>query len=186
MSAIRVLLVDDEAEFAAGLSKVLRRRGFEVEVAGGGEAALSLARARPFHVALLDVKMPGLDGIQLLREFGSVAPSTRVILMTGHISVDEEEMFLTPSRPLTRSSMARTMPFSTSSGLAPGYRTDTETVSASNSGKTSCLMRVSMIRPPIRHTHMIRFAATELPAIQAMAPRLGRSVMDCFLRLRPR
>ena len=91
MSAIRVLLVDDEVEFTTGLGKILRRRGFDVEVAGGAEAALALLKAGRFDVALLDVKMPGMDGIQLLGEFRRIAPDLRVILMTGHLSVDDEE-----------------------------------------------------------------------------------------------
>ena len=91
MKAIRVLLVDDEVEFTAGVGKILRRRGFEVEEAGSGEEALALAEEGRFDVALLDVKMPGMDGIQLLGELHRLAPDVRVILMTGHLSVDEEE-----------------------------------------------------------------------------------------------
>ena len=90
MSAIRVLLVDDEVEFTTGLSKVLRRRGFEVEVAADAAAGLALATRGCFDVALLDVKMPGMDGIQLLTEMKRVAPSIQVILMTGHLSVADE------------------------------------------------------------------------------------------------
>ncbi len=91
MSAIRVLLVDDEVEFATGLSKLLRRRGFEVEVASNAATGLALATRDRFDVALLDVKMPGMDGIQLLTEIKRVAPSIQVILMTGHLSVADEK-----------------------------------------------------------------------------------------------
>jgi two-component system, OmpR family, response regulator len=91
MSPIRVLLVDDEEEFTAGLSKVLRRRGFEVAVAGDADSALRLIRIERFDVVLQDVKMPGKDGIQLLGEFQVVSPTTPVILMSGHMSVTEEE-----------------------------------------------------------------------------------------------
>ncbi len=90
MKTIRLLLVDDEAEFTSGLGKVMRRRGMEVEVAGDGETALKLASSSPFQVVLLDIKMPGLDGIQVLKELKQITPSTEVILMTGHLSANEE------------------------------------------------------------------------------------------------
>ena len=91
MNPIKVLLVDDEEEFTAGLSKVLRRRGFEVEVAGDAATALSLTSGRTFDVALLDVKMPGMDGIQLMGELHRRSPSLPIILMTGHLSVGDEQ-----------------------------------------------------------------------------------------------
>ncbi len=91
MESIRVLIVDDEQEFATGLAKVLTRRGFHVQVALGGEQAMDLIDSGSFHVALLDVKMPGQDGLCLLKRFRQMAPGMQVILMTGHISPDEEQ-----------------------------------------------------------------------------------------------
>jgi DNA-binding NtrC family response regulator len=82
--------VDDEAEFTAGLGKVLRRRGLEVAEAHDGPAALAAAAEGCFDVALLDVKMPGMDGIQLMGELRRRSPATQVILMTGHLSVGGE------------------------------------------------------------------------------------------------
>jgi DNA-binding response OmpR family regulator len=90
MSVVRVLLVDDELEFTTTLSKVLKRRGFDVSLANGGEAALEKVREAAFDVVLLDVKMPGQDGIAVLAAMRRIAPGTRVILMTGHLSVQEE------------------------------------------------------------------------------------------------
>jgi len=89
-----VLLVDDEAEFTATLAKVLRRRGFEVIVAGTGEAALAALRKRQFTVVLLDVRMPGIDGLQVLDEIARTLPATRVALLTGHLTPGEEEQSL--------------------------------------------------------------------------------------------
>ncbi len=91
MSEIRLLLVDDEEEFTTGLSKVLARRGFDVHVAAEADSALCMIKSERFHVVLLDVKMPGKDGIQLLGEFKQAAPETPVILMSGHLSVSEED-----------------------------------------------------------------------------------------------
>jgi DNA-binding response OmpR family regulator len=90
MTAIKVLLVDDEHEFTSILSKILRRRGFEVEVAVDGVSALAALSRQWFDVVLLDIKMPGPDGIQILGEIKSRTPSPEVILLTGHVSVAEE------------------------------------------------------------------------------------------------
>lgn len=90
MEPVSVLIVDDEMEFASGLAKVLGRRGFQVDVALSGQEALELMAAKSFQVALLDVKMPGQDGLALLRLFQEMAPGMPVILMTGHISPEEE------------------------------------------------------------------------------------------------
>jgi two-component system OmpR family response regulator len=90
MTTIKVLLVDDEREFTRILSKVLGRRGLEVEVADDGGSALAALSRQWFDVVLLDVKMPGQDGIQILGEIKSRMPSPEVILLTGHVSVAEE------------------------------------------------------------------------------------------------
>ncbi len=90
MTAIKVLLADDEREFTGILSKVLRRRGFEVETANEGGSALAALSREWFDVVLLDVKMPGRDGIQILGEIKSRVSSPEVILLTGHVSATEE------------------------------------------------------------------------------------------------
>lgn len=83
--------MDDEVEFTAGLSKVLRRRGFEVETASDGLTAVSRIVHEAFNVIILDVKMPGMDGIQVLAEIKRLGIDSRVILLTGHLSISEEE-----------------------------------------------------------------------------------------------
>jgi DNA-binding response OmpR family regulator len=91
MKPISVLVVDDEAEFIDSLAKLLRRRGFEVEVAADGGGAVRLVRGKPFDVAILDVKMPGLDGFQTLSEIKRISPRTQVVLLTGHLSEADEQ-----------------------------------------------------------------------------------------------
>ena len=91
MKGKKVLLVDDEVDFTAGLSKVLRRRGFEVETASDGMTAVVHIAKEPFDVVVLDVKMPGMDGIQVLAEIKRLAIDTQVILLTGHLSLSDEE-----------------------------------------------------------------------------------------------
>ncbi len=87
----RILLVDDEVDFTGNLSIVLGRRGFEVESVADGLSALSLIAARNYNVVVLDLKMPGMSGTQVLSEIKRFAPSTPVILLTGHYSTTAEE-----------------------------------------------------------------------------------------------
>lgn len=91
MSGIKVLLVDDEVGFTASLNKVLSSRGFDVKEAKDGLMALSMIGGEHFDVVVLDIKMPGMDGIQLFREISRLKIETRVIVLTGHYSLAEEE-----------------------------------------------------------------------------------------------
>lgn len=86
---IKVLLVDDESEFRQALARRLERRGFAVGLAGGGSEALESLAAEPAAVVVTDVKMPGVDGLELLRRIKAGHPETEVILLTGQASVDD-------------------------------------------------------------------------------------------------
>ena len=88
MRVVRLLLVDDEARFVETLSKRLTARGFEVEGALGGPQALELLDARPFDVVLLDVWMPGMDGLEVLKAIRRLHPSVKVILVSGNASIN--------------------------------------------------------------------------------------------------
>jgi DNA-binding NtrC family response regulator len=87
----KILLVDDEVDFTASMAKVLRRRGFEVESVADGLSAMRRIVEKPYNVIVLDVKMPGMDGIQVLAEIRKLAIKARVILLTGHLSITDEE-----------------------------------------------------------------------------------------------
>ncbi len=84
---IRVLLVDDEEELLSSLSPVLRRRGFMVEIAQSGDEALQLAGERNFDVIVLDIRMPGMDGIETLKRLREIKQNFEAIILTGHPSV---------------------------------------------------------------------------------------------------
>lgn len=88
METIRTLLVDDENEFLEPLVKRLRRRKIDVRTAASGEAALEMLAAEPVDVVVLDVRMPGMDGIQTLREIKARDPQVEVIMLTGHASIE--------------------------------------------------------------------------------------------------
>ena len=94
MSGTKVLLVDDEVSFASSMQKLLSRRGFDVKAAFDGLTALRLIAEEQFDVVVLDIKMPGMDGIQVLREIIRFSADIRVILLTGHYFSNEEEATL--------------------------------------------------------------------------------------------
>ena len=86
---IRVLVVDDEEEFVNSLAQRLELRNFETLTAFEGNTALALLRERDLDVIILDVKMPGLDGIEVLREAKRFKPLVEVIMLTGYATVPE-------------------------------------------------------------------------------------------------
>lgn len=88
MNRINVLVVDDEEAFAANLSKLLSRRGYNTVTVDNGSAAIQMIGENPFDVVVLDLRMPGLGGIETLREMKKKRPETQVIILTGHGTVD--------------------------------------------------------------------------------------------------
>lgn len=88
MEKFRVLIVDDEVDFVETIVKRLIDRGLEVAGVHSGLEALDLLDKRDFDVVILDVKMPGMDGIETLRAMKKKSPLTEVIMLTGHGSVE--------------------------------------------------------------------------------------------------
>lgn len=88
MDKFRVLVVDDEEDFLETIVKRLKTRKIEVTGVDSGVKALSIIDDRDFDVVILDVKMPGLDGIDTLREMKKKKPLLEVIMLTGHASVE--------------------------------------------------------------------------------------------------
>jgi DNA-binding response OmpR family regulator len=83
MASWKVLVVDDEKEFAATLAERLTLRGITTVTANDGEQALRcMAQERP-HIVILDMKMPGMSGLEVLRLIKQKCPSIPVILLTG-------------------------------------------------------------------------------------------------------
>jgi len=85
---IRVLIVDDEEMFVDSLAERLRIRDFDVATSSSGEEALEKVRAYNFDVVVLDVSMPGLSGIDTLREIKRIKPLTEVVMLTGKATVE--------------------------------------------------------------------------------------------------
>jgi two-component system, NtrC family, response regulator HydG len=80
----RVLVVDDEPDTCSNLSDILSDRGYRVDCAGDGLSALELVRKDHYDVALLDLRMPGMDGLTLYREIKKLRPETVAILVTAY------------------------------------------------------------------------------------------------------
>lgn len=85
---IKVLLVDDEKEFIEALAERLAVRDFYVKTAFNGDEALAKIKEDDFDVVVLDVLMPGKNGIETLREIKSIKPLVNVIMLTGHATVE--------------------------------------------------------------------------------------------------
>ena len=88
MAREKILVVDDELFVRELLSEFLGKQGFEVFLAESGEKALEVAKSIPVQIALIDLKMPGLDGIQTLKELKKIIPEILPIIMTGYPTIE--------------------------------------------------------------------------------------------------
>lgn len=88
MTEMRMMLVDDEERFLNTTKKLLLRKGYDVETATSGEKALEKLATQTIHVVILDVKMPGMDGIETLKAIKKRFPLVEVIMLTGHATVE--------------------------------------------------------------------------------------------------
>lgn len=88
MTLFNVLIVDDEEEFREMTIKRLNKRDLQCEGAENGEQALECIKKGDFDVVLLDVKMPGMGGVETLREIKRIKPLIEVVMLTGHASVE--------------------------------------------------------------------------------------------------
>jgi two-component system, OmpR family, response regulator CpxR len=84
----KVLLVDDEEQFVDVLAQRLQARGFQVSTAFSGDEAISWIEDHDMDVIVLDVLMPGRNGIETLQEIKRTRPITEVIMLTGHGTVE--------------------------------------------------------------------------------------------------
>ena len=87
----RILVVDDDRDNLANLADLLGDLGHEVDIASDPRAALELARDRPYQIALLDLRMPGMDGITLYRELKSIQPAIVALLVTAYAGTAAEQ-----------------------------------------------------------------------------------------------
>jgi DNA-binding NtrC family response regulator len=88
MKGSKILLVDDEVVFTKNMSKLLVNRGYHVTAVNRGDAAIRAMEEDDFDVVVLDLKMPGMDGITTLKEIKKLGLFTETLILTGHGSID--------------------------------------------------------------------------------------------------
>ncbi|GFP32870.1 two-component system, NtrC family, nitrogen regulation response regulator NtrX, partial [Candidatus Hakubella thermalkaliphila] len=83
-----ILVVDDEPAVREGCRRVLCRKGYRVETAAGGKEGLAKARQDHFDLILIDIKMPDMDGVELLQAVRNLSPDTVCIIITGYATLE--------------------------------------------------------------------------------------------------
>jgi len=89
--AVRLLIVDDEIGFADVLRKRMARRGVDATPVASGEEAVRILRGSEFDVAIVDLKLQGMDGLEILKVFKLMAPDMPVLMLTGHGSEEARD-----------------------------------------------------------------------------------------------
>ena len=87
LEATTVLVVDDDEVFRERLARALRERGYDVRTAEGHVPALATARKDPPEMAIIDLRMPGPSGLEVLRDLLDIEPATRCVMLTGYGSI---------------------------------------------------------------------------------------------------
>ena len=85
---INLLIVDDEEQFLHSISRSLEMRDFNVTAVNRGDKALEVARTQPIDIALVDLKMPGMDGKETLEALKKQHPWMEIVILTGHGTID--------------------------------------------------------------------------------------------------
>ena len=89
MKKIKILLIDDEIEFTSTLAERLELRGFDVKTTDNGGSGIELIRNELFDIAIIDLMMPGISGLETLKQVKTFNTKLPVILLTGHGSTKE-------------------------------------------------------------------------------------------------
>lgn len=89
MADEKVLLVDDEMDFVEALSARLETRGLMVQIASSGQEAIDKVKEGSFDAVVLDLAMPGMDGIETLKALRDLDPDLQIILLTGHATLQK-------------------------------------------------------------------------------------------------
>jgi DNA-binding NtrC family response regulator len=84
----KILIVDDDAELRANLSEILKGKGYFIEEAASGKEAVAKTTNEKFNIALLDLMMPGMNGIEALSEIRKTSPKTKVIMITAFATIE--------------------------------------------------------------------------------------------------
>ena len=88
MDGLKVLMVDDEVVFCENMAKLLNTRGYQAKAVNEGEEAIRVLQKDLYDVVVLDLKMPGMNGIDILKKLKELNVPSQVIMLTGHGCVD--------------------------------------------------------------------------------------------------
>jgi DNA-binding response OmpR family regulator len=94
LTSARILIVDDEPDTCANLSDILTDVGYQIDTAHDGLSALELVKKNPYDIALLDLRMPGMDGLELYRRIRQISSETVAIVVTAYASSDTAQSVL--------------------------------------------------------------------------------------------
>ena len=86
-----ILVVDDEAVIREGMRRILENDGYRVELSASGGVAIEKIKEGGFAVVITDLKMPGMDGIEVLKTIKVIQPDLPVIIITGYVTIDTAE-----------------------------------------------------------------------------------------------
>jgi two-component system OmpR family response regulator len=89
LASVRILVVEDDAKIASFITNGLRQSGFAVDPCGDGRAALDLASGAPYDAAVVDVMLPGLDGLSLVRELRATGSRIPILFLSAKVTVDD-------------------------------------------------------------------------------------------------
>jgi DNA-binding NtrC family response regulator len=89
MASEKVLLVDDDAEFTEALAERMATRGLKVDTVNSGQSAIDKAKEASYDAIVLDLAMPGMDGLETLKALLKRQPDLQIILLTGHATVEK-------------------------------------------------------------------------------------------------
>ncbi len=98
--AVSVLVVDDHQGMLQSLGNILDDEGYQVELASSGLAAIEACQKQQFHIILMDVRMPGIDGLETLRRISDYTQNTRIVMMSAY-SVEEMKQEATQQGAVT-------------------------------------------------------------------------------------
>jgi CheY-like chemotaxis protein len=84
----KILIVDDNKEFCISLADIFEAKGYEVESRNSGQSAIDIVKEKSFDVILMDIKMPGMNGVEAFKQIKKISPRTAVIMITAYALED--------------------------------------------------------------------------------------------------
>jgi DNA-binding response OmpR family regulator len=178
-------VVDDEPEITSAVGRYLRLLGYVVDLAESGEGALALLAESRYDVAVVDLRLPGIDGVEVMRYARALHPEVAVILLTGHATLESAIAAVKAGavdylrKPVGLGDLAqavgRALPRS-DSGVTAGASAalDTLCVGPVRLDRTRCEVTIAL--PDGTYCHTARLTPTETAVLACLMERAGRPV----------